>query len=173
MAICTKESKRPRPNFFYANKYMILALLLPREDVFSAKVELHEALKAQEIHWKQRSRVKWLNEGDQNTKFLNQKGKARGSINKINHISINGSRTEDPTLIQAQAVNYFSNLFNPHQGQLNTLLFQIDSPMVTDSQNSFLISTTSELEVKTAIFFLKKNSSPGPDGFNVGFFTAT
>eukprot|EP00268_Persea_americana_P012748 TRINITY_DN15455_c2_g1_i1.p4 TRINITY_DN15455_c2_g1~~TRINITY_DN15455_c2_g1_i1.p4 ORF type:complete len:131 (-),score=22.70 TRINITY_DN15455_c2_g1_i1:2068-2460(-) len=117
MAICTKESKRPRPNFFYSNKYMILALLLPREDVFSAKVELHEALKAQEIHWKQRSRVKWLNEGDQNTKFLNQKGKAQGSINKINHISINGSRTEDPTLIQAEAVNYFSNLFNPHQGQ--------------------------------------------------------
>ncbi|XXG54348.1 hypothetical protein AAC387_Pa03g2254 [Persea americana] len=68
-------------------------------DLMSAKLGLHEALKAQEIHWKQRSQIKWLKEGNQNTKLFHQSAKARSSFNSINHISVNGTRSDDPLII--------------------------------------------------------------------------
>ncbi|XXG88987.1 hypothetical protein AAC387_Pa12g1096 [Persea americana] len=138
-------------------------------NLISAKLGLHEALKAQDTHWKQRSRINWLKEGDQNTKFFYQSAKARSSFNNINHISINGIRSDDPLFIQGQAVDFFSNLYKPYDGQLHHIRFQTDSPKVSDLENSFLIYLPSASKIKEAVFALKKNSSPGPDGFNGAF----
>lgn len=142
--------------------------------LLSAKSCLHEALQAQEIHWKQRSRITWLKEGDQNTKFFHQSAKARSSFNKTSHITIDGMKTEDPATIQSKAVKYFSNLFKPHDGHPNPLLFQIDRPKASNSDNSPLISMPSEEEIKTYVFSLeKKKTHLAPDGFNGAFYTST
>ena len=125
----------------------------------SAKLGLHEGLKAQEIHWKQRSCITWLKEGDQNTKLFYQSAKARSSFNSINHISINGIRSEDPLIIQAQVVAFFSNLYKPHDGQLHHILFQTDSPKVSDLENSSLVSMPSDSKIKEA-FLLSRRTVP-------------
>ncbi|XXG73294.1 hypothetical protein AAC387_Pa07g2240 [Persea americana] len=85
-------------------------------DLMFMKLDLHEALKAKEIHWKQCSQITWLKEGDQNIKFFHQPAKARSSFNSINHISVNGIRSDGPLIIQAQAMPFFSNLYKPHDG---------------------------------------------------------
>ncbi|XXG76900.1 hypothetical protein AAC387_Pa08g1163 [Persea americana] len=146
---------------------------LSRDTLQSAKSELHESLSAQEIHWKQRFRINWLKESDQNTKFFHLSAKARSSFNSIHQISVNGSITEDQAKIQAHDVDFFSNLFKPRDSQPSPSLFQINSPKVSALDNSFLTSIPFSDEIKAAVFSLKKNSSPGPDGFNGAFFTAT
>ena len=147
---------------------------LAQEALLSPNLVLHEALKAQEIHWKQRSRIAWLNKGDQNTKFFHQSTKARSSFNRISHIFIDGRKTVDSTTVQANAMEFFTNLYKPHEGQPNLLLFQLESPNISNSENSDLISMPWEEEIKKAVFALKKkSSSPGPDGFNGVFFTST
>ena len=138
----------------------------------AVKLGLHEALKAQEIHWKQRSRINWHKEGDMNTKFFHQSAKTRSYFNSINHISVDGNRTDDPLIIQAQAVDHFSNLYKPHDGQLHRILFQTDSRKVLDLEISTLVSVPSDSEIKEVVFSLKKNSSPIPDGFNGAFCTS-
>ncbi|XXG68937.1 hypothetical protein AAC387_Pa06g1919 [Persea americana] len=141
-------------------------------DLMAAKLGLHDALKAQEIHWKQRSRISWLKEGDKNTKFFHQSAKAKSSFNSIKHISVDGLKVDDPLIIQGQAVDYFSNLFKPHEGQLHHILFQIDRPKVSELDNFTLIYMPLNSEIKEAVFALKRNSSPGPDGFNGAFYTS-
>ncbi|XXG62562.1 hypothetical protein AAC387_Pa05g0895 [Persea americana] len=144
--------------------------------LIAAKIGLHEALKAQKIHWKQRSRISWLDEGDKNTEFFHQSTKARSSFNNINHISVDGIQTDDPLIIQAQAVDFFSNLFKPHEGQLHHILFLTDNPKVSDLENStlvsMLVSMPSDAKIKEAVFALKKNSSPRSDEFNGAFYTS-
>ncbi|XXG69617.1 hypothetical protein AAC387_Pa06g2432 [Persea americana] len=103
---------------------------LARVALLSAKSELHEALSAQEIHWKQRSRINWLKRGEPNTKFFHQSAKARSTFNSIHHIFVNGTLAEDQATIQAYAVDFFSNLFKPHDSQPSPSLFQINSPKV-------------------------------------------
>ena len=39
-------------------------------DLNSAKSNLHNWLNAELVHWKQRAKIKWLQDGDRNTTFF-------------------------------------------------------------------------------------------------------
>ena len=53
------------------------------EEITEALKELSDALKAEEMFWKQKSRVFWLREGDRNTIFFHALTKQRRVRNKI------------------------------------------------------------------------------------------
>lgn len=54
-----------------------------------AKSSFHNLLRAEETYWKQKSRVKWLEDGNRNTKFFHLSAKIRGNRNTIEQISFN------------------------------------------------------------------------------------
>lgn len=45
--------------------------------------EYHKTLNQEEIHWKQKARVDWIQKGDRNTKFFKMSTLRRRSINII------------------------------------------------------------------------------------------
>ena len=60
---------------------------------------------------KQKSRIKWLKLGDQNTNFFHKAVKARNSKNSIKSITLdNGCRIEDPASIGQEFVNHFQSV---------------------------------------------------------------
>lgn len=64
-------------------------------DLNLAKASLHNWLYAKSTHWKQRAKVKWLQDGDRNTKFFRLSAEAKSICNCIDKISVDGNLYED------------------------------------------------------------------------------
>uniref|UniRef100_A0A0D2ZYH2 Uncharacterized protein n=1 Tax=Brassica oleracea var. oleracea TaxID=109376 RepID=A0A0D2ZYH2_BRAOL len=56
------------------------------KEIAAALKDLSDALKAEELFWKQKSRVFWLREGDRNTKNFHALTKQRRARNKITQL---------------------------------------------------------------------------------------
>lgn len=52
----------------------------------SAKDKLNELLYQEEAYWKQRAKMFWLAEGDENTKFFHSNASARKKSSHISHL---------------------------------------------------------------------------------------
>ena len=88
------------------------------------------------------------------------------------------SLAQDVGLIEGQEqlksyiTNYYKDLFGaPEEGNFTLDESRTeDIPQVSDEENVLLTKLYSEEEVKRAVFQMKHNSAPGPDGFPAEFY---
>ncbi|KAL9686800.1 hypothetical protein QQ045_031193 [Rhodiola kirilowii] len=76
-----------------------------------AKDELASYLRYQYAILEEKSKTKWLTDGDRNSSFFHASIKARHSHNKMKLELADGSFSEDPDIIGNKAVTYFLGLF--------------------------------------------------------------
>ncbi|XP_048611432.1 uncharacterized protein LOC125585793 [Brassica napus] len=141
------------------------------EEIASALKDLSNALKAEEMFWKQKSRVFWLREGDRNTKFFHALTKQRRARNKITQLQdVNGNIVEDEEGLVAVATSYFRQIFessNPED--IEEALAQVPTT-ITGAINENLTVPVTEWEVKLALFAMHPEKAPGPDGMTALFY---
>lgn len=130
--------------------------------------------KAEESFKRQKSRVQWLALGDQNTKFFHRKMAANTMRKNILSIGDGrGNRVEDPIEVKKLVIQFYKDLlgtgFNGRKAAGDIMLNLIQNK-VPEDMKSCLITAVSNLEVKNAMFSIKGDKAPGPDGFNAGFF---
>ena len=140
----------------------------------SALKDLEEWELREEIFWKQKSHVDWLQEGDRNTAFFHNSIKAQRQGNSIlSLVSSDGVRISSCREISREAVNYFSNLFTrdalPAEAEEKAILDCIPL-LVSAEMNEALLSPIQLLELEKVVFNMKKGKAPGPDGFPIEFF---
>lgn len=134
-------------------------------DLNNAKCSLHNRWpKVEETHWRQKAKTKWLQEGDRSTNIFHLSAKVRRHFNRIDKISVDGALLEDSSLIKQKAVEFFSNLLKAYPEVPSDSLFQLAGPSLSKAENGRLINVPSDLEIREAVFSLKKESSLGPDG---------
>uniref|UniRef100_A0A803PTP9 DUF4283 domain-containing protein n=1 Tax=Cannabis sativa TaxID=3483 RepID=A0A803PTP9_CANSA len=135
--------------------------------------ELNRLLLKEEIFWKQRSRVDWLRAGDKNSRFFHQKASIRKRNNYIRGLTLpDGSITHDTQTIFTQFHSYYTDLFCS-QGVSPSAIASILQGVTTtlsSSQSAFLAEEFTADEIKTAMFSLSGDKSPGPDGLNSYFY---
>ena len=70
--------------------------------------------------------------------------------------------------------NYYRGLFGPSEASLLTMdeSRRDDIPHVSDNKKEWLTARFSYEEVREAIFQMKHNKAPGPDGFPAEFYQA-
>lgn len=74
--------------------------------------DMEQLLAQEKVFWKQRAKIHWLWEGDQNTSFFHNQGSARRKSNAINRIkNAEGQRLETNEDIQNHIEAYFGNIF--------------------------------------------------------------
>lgn len=113
------------------------------------RVELNSQLEEEEVYWKQRSRVSWLKEGDQNTKFFHAFANQRKRNNEITMLCDNQGVviTGDAGLEQV-STEYFQNIFSSsNPNRIDTVVESIEQ-VVSPDMNDILLSPYSEDEVR-------------------------
>ncbi|KAH1214104.1 Transposon TX1 uncharacterized protein [Glycine max] len=145
---------------------------LSQEEVIlkkSLQVQLWDAAYAYGSMLRQKTRVKWLKEGDNNfTYFHRLINHRRRKKNAIQGISIDGVWVHEPCSVKNVAILYFKDRFSEECCSRPTLDgVQFSSLDLRDKES--LVSRFSELEIKSAVWDCGGDKSPGPDGLNFNF----
>ncbi|KAJ9565965.1 LOW QUALITY PROTEIN: hypothetical protein OSB04_001931 [Centaurea solstitialis] len=167
-------------------KHKVLADLNKKLDEFDLKAEntgcspsesrqrqetllrIKELERAINLDLKQRARVKWTLDGDENSSFYHGIINRNKRSNFIHGISINGSWVTDPATIKQVAFNFFASKFSP----ISTICPPFRSQhfkKLSLQQAESLERAISEEELKGAVWDCGSEKAPGPDGFTFAF----
>lgn len=114
---------------------------------------------------------KWLLKGDRNSKFFHASVKASRSTKNLIKLKNNVGIVQWSDAAKGEvAIEYFEELFKSSLPSSFQPVLQNMLPKVTDRMNQTLTSPISKEEVRTAIFSIKSESAPGPDGMTALFF---
>jgi exonuclease III len=130
----------------------------------------------EQIHFKesilrQKSRSKWIQEGDSNTRFFHASVKGRRRRNQIVKLKKGGGWIEGVEEIKNEAKDHFSKHFT-EEWTSRPFLQGIEFNSLSAEENESLLAPFDEEEVRETIWSCDGNKSPGPDGFNLNFFKA-
>jgi len=73
-------------------------------------VELEDLAKNEESRWRQKSRVLWLKQGDNNTRFFQRMATSHKRYNNIDRLIINGEEVKDREAIKVNMIEFYRKL---------------------------------------------------------------
>jgi hypothetical protein len=165
-----KKKSGPRP-LSLSNLVEGNSLGVNNDAIVAAKQEINQLLLSEELHWRQRSRMIWLEAGDKNTKFFHKFANQRQRTN-----GIQGLRDEANEWCTAEnqvediAVNYFRNMFaTSYPTRIAETLSAVDK-VVSEESNQRLLQPYTSDEVRIALFQMHPSKAPGSDGMSSFFF---
>ncbi|KAK8356488.1 hypothetical protein V6Z12_A05G357200, partial [Gossypium hirsutum] len=121
--------------------------------------------------WAQRSRSKWLREGDRNTRYFHSKATGRLKKNFIEKLKdMNGNWVTSSNDISQVAKNYFLGLFRSNGQRVDLHEVGYIQECVTRETNEWLTRDYTKHEVLQAIKQMNPNKAPGIDGLSGNFF---
>eukprot|EP00253_Pinus_taeda_P005332 PITA_05332 len=136
--------------------------------------ELIEKEKQEEVLWKQNSRIRWLKEGEKNTRFFHNTTIQRRMHNNITHIqNEQGDKLEKHEEIEAELLNHFKKVHKEPSIDRSQAICNITSnipKLITDQHNQMLLKPIDLQEVDSTVKQLKAGKAPGSDGFTSNFF---
>ncbi|GKV37600.1 hypothetical protein SLEP1_g45612 [Rubroshorea leprosula] len=132
----------------------------------------------EESFYRQKSRIKWLQEGDNNTTYFYKVVKVRRGKSVIKELYTKDNKRLTTVLsMENEAVRFYQELFGTVDSNCTEAsnswlkdLFNFQLPV--DMANS-LIHPVIEEEIKVVVFSSPGNRSPGPYGFTAEFYKAT
>jgi len=123
--------------------------LLSSEDVEVRKKKFEamwRLLRSKDASIFQRSKSKWLKEGDANFTYFHRCVKARAIRNSLKAINVDGVWVESPTDVRQAVVDYFRNHVAKSYWERPTL-DGVDFAMLSEEDNMELIAPFSLLEI--------------------------
>ncbi|KAI3797458.1 hypothetical protein L1987_32715 [Smallanthus sonchifolius] len=117
---------------------------------------------------KQKSRIKWLADGDENMAFFHGVINGRKKRNRINGLLINRPWVSDPDMIKMEIFKFFKEKFSDCF-PIRPSLENVNLASLSDMDKVNLDADFSEAEIKQAIWRCAGGKAPGPDGLTFDF----
>lgn len=136
-----------------------------------AQRDLERIIEMEKIMWCQKSRIQWLKERDQNTKFFHKMTSIRRSINHIHSLRIGDDIEENVEVIKAYTEKYFMKQFREDM-PLRPKVDGLSLPQLGEDQAVRLERPFDEEKVKKVVRILDGDKVPRPDGFTIAFYKA-
>lgn len=142
------------------------------EEYTRLKTCLEDIYLDEEKYWKQRSKQKWLEEGDHNSKYFHVIANHKRKKNRITSLRINNSTTQSIGVIKKHVLEYYKEVLGTSGIKYASLdsTFWGMTDQITSLENHFLESPFTYEEIKTALFDCEPNGAPGPDGIPFKFY---
>jgi hypothetical protein len=131
--------------------------------------DLWVLLRVRESQIFQRSRTRWLREGDANSVYFHSSIKLRRRRNSILALKVGNRWVESVQEVRAEIVSYFRGHFSESMDDRPTF----DGVLLlstSQAEAGGLIVPFSEEEVRRVVLESDGSKSPGPDGFNFVFY---
>ncbi|EOY02242.1 Uncharacterized protein TCM_016767 [Theobroma cacao] len=145
--------------------------LTNRNLMHKAYTKLNRQLSIEELFWQQKFSVKWLVEGESNTKFFHmrmRKKRVRSHVFQIQDSE--GNVFDDTHSIQKSATDFFRNLMQAENCDNSRFDPSLIPRIISSADNEFLCAAPSLQEVKETVFNINKDSVAGSDGFSSLFY---
>lgn len=134
----------------------------------ACRKEFHILALKEEVFWKQRSRIRWLKEGDRNTKFFHKVASQNKNFITIHCLWINGKMSNNQMEIRSEVESFHTALFKEEHLK-RPLLEGLEFDRISNVEKIWLERKFSE-EVLFTIKSMKGDKSPGSNGFTISFF---
>ncbi|WMV59774.1 hypothetical protein MTR67_053159 [Solanum verrucosum] len=132
-------------------------------------VELEELAKNEESRWRQKSRVLWLKQGDNNTKFFQRVATTHRRCNTIDRLIINGEENKDPKEIKDHITEFYKQLYTESESWRPSFVMT-NCPRISQEEQEWMQRPFSKEEVVHILKLCDGDKAPGPDGFTMLFF---
>lgn len=149
-----------------------LSARIPNNELISSISALLAALyKEEEEFWRQRSRVLWLQAGDQNYSFFHAVTRGRKALNRFSVIEDEqGSEVHEEKKITETVAGFYEKLFTAASSTQLQVVEEAIQPKITTAMNEKLLRRPLEKEIHEAVLDINADKAPGPDGFSAGFY---
>ncbi|KAG6483128.1 hypothetical protein ZIOFF_059768 [Zingiber officinale] len=107
------------------------------------QASLFQTLYMEETFWKQKAAVRWMGEGDRNTKFFHSMVQKRRMANRIFRIWNEGICLDKPELIQVSGADFFKDLFTGEEFDCTEIDMEHIPSLISANDNSVLCALPS------------------------------
>ena len=134
------------------------------------KKELRDVLLKEEVHWRQSSRIKWIKDGDSNSKFFHRVENGRRKKKFIKFlVTKDGENLSGSDDISEEILKYFRRLYT--KPERNSWKIEgLDWSPISIQSVDCLDRPFLEEEVCSVVFQLNRNKAPGLDGFTMELY---
>ncbi|GKV33811.1 hypothetical protein SLEP1_g42265 [Rubroshorea leprosula] len=134
--------------------------------------EMWDVLRKRELIWRQKSRSRWIREGDANTRFFHKVANGRRAQNNIAGLMCDGVWIEDLEAVKNEVVKYFRSLFQGdpwNRPKPEGIKFQ----KISEEKKEWLERPFSVEEIEEGLRSCDGSKAPGLDGYNFNFLKFT
>ncbi|KAJ9536731.1 hypothetical protein OSB04_un000116 [Centaurea solstitialis] len=144
-----------------------------QEDLAHLRVAYQHACWVELRAAKQRAKVRWLEDGDANTKYFHHVVREKRHVNHIQAVSnVDGNFVYDDTVPKA-FIDYFKSIIGTSDDVIQPFMEEdLFSTKLSMQEALFMIRPITDEDIKDAMFSIGSDKAPGPDGFSSKFFKA-